>query len=280
MPLLLKFIFNSQQGRIYLAIKRPRGAFLVVQWFVQFSSVALSCLTLCDPMDCSTPCFPVHCQLPEFTQTHVHWVSDAIPPTHPLSSPSRPTFNLSQNQGLFKWVSSLHQVAKVLEFQLQHQFFQWTPRTDLYDGLAGSSCSPRDSWESSPKPKFKSINSLALSFLHSPTLTSIHDSRKTIALTRQTFVGKVISLLFNILSRLVITFLPRSKRLLISWLKSPSTVISEPKKIVCRCFHFPPSIHHQYRCSQSLWSPKGHCSNLNIRVDVCIKFFQTVKIFI
>ena len=96
----------------------------------QFSSVAQSCPTLCHPMDCSTPGLPVHHQLLESTQTHVHWVGDAIQPSHPLLSPSPPTFNLSQHQGLFKWVSSLHQVAKVLEFQLQHQSFQWTPRND------------------------------------------------------------------------------------------------------------------------------------------------------
>ena len=90
---------------------------------------------------------------------------------------------------------------------------------------------PRDSQESSPTPQFKSINSSMLSLLYSPTLTSIHDSGKTIAWTRQTFVGQVVSLLFNMLSRLVITFLPRSKCLLISWLQSPSAVILEPKKI-------------------------------------------------
>ena len=84
---------------------------------VQFSSIAQSCLALCDPMNHSTPGLPVHHQLLEFTQTHVHWVGDAIQPSQPLSSPSPPTFNLSQHQGLFKWVSSLHQVAKVLEFQ-------------------------------------------------------------------------------------------------------------------------------------------------------------------
>ena len=84
-----------------------------------FSSVAQLCPTLCDPVDCSIPGLPVYHLLPEFTQTHVHWVGDAIQPSHPLSSPS-PTFNLSQHQGLFKWVSSSHQVAKVLEFQLQH----------------------------------------------------------------------------------------------------------------------------------------------------------------
>ena len=89
-----------------------------------FSSVAQSCLTLCNPKDCSTPGFPVHYQLWELTEIHVHQVGDAIQPTHPLSSPS-PTFNLSQHQGLFQWASSSNQVAKVLEFQLQHQSFQW-----------------------------------------------------------------------------------------------------------------------------------------------------------
>ena len=91
---------------------------------VQFSSVAQSCLTLWDPMNCSTPGFPVHHQLPEFTQTHVHWVGDVIQPSHPLSSPSSPAFNLFQQQGIPQWVSFSHQVAKVLEFQLQHQSFQ------------------------------------------------------------------------------------------------------------------------------------------------------------
>ena len=99
--------------------------------FVVFSSVAQSCPTLCDPMDCSMPGFPVHHQLPELTQTHIHRVSDAIQPSHPLSSPSPPAFNLSQHQGLFQWVSSSHQVAKILEFQLQHQSFQWIFRTDF-----------------------------------------------------------------------------------------------------------------------------------------------------
>ena len=98
---------------------------------VQFSSVTQSCPTLCDPMNCSMLGFPVHHQLSESTQTHVYWVSDAIQPSHPLSSPSSPALNLSQHQGLFQWVSSLHQVARVLQFQLQHQNFQWTPRTDL-----------------------------------------------------------------------------------------------------------------------------------------------------
>ena len=98
---------------------------------IQFSSVTHSGPTLGNPMDCSTPGLFVHCQLPEFTPTHVHWVGDAIQPSHPLLSPSPPAFILSQDQGLFKWVSSLHQVAKVLEFQLQHQSFQCTFRTDF-----------------------------------------------------------------------------------------------------------------------------------------------------
>ena len=101
------------------------------------------------------------------------WCHSAI-----LSSvvPSPPAPNFSQHQGLFQWVNSLHEVAKVLEFQLQHQSFQWTPRTDLpYNGLVGSPCSPRESQESFPTPQFKSINFSALSFLHSPILTSIHD---------------------------------------------------------------------------------------------------------
>ena len=111
---------------------------------VWFSPVTQPRPTHCDSMDCSTPGLPFHHQLLEFT--HAQWVSDAILPSHPLLSPSAPNFNLSQNQGLFKWVSSSHQIAKVLEFQLQHQSFQWTPRTDfLQDGLVGSPSSPRDS---------------------------------------------------------------------------------------------------------------------------------------
>ena len=134
----------------------------------------LSHLTLCDPMDCSTLGFPVLHHLPEFAQTYVHWVCDAIQPSHPLSSPS-PALNMSQHESLFQWVSSSRQVAKVLELQLQHQSFQWIFRADLLqNGLVWSLCSPRDSQESSPTPQFKSINSV-LSFLYSPTLTSIHD---------------------------------------------------------------------------------------------------------
>ena len=140
---------------------------------VQFSlSVMSSSLRPHEPQHARPPCpsptpgvYPNPCPLSLWP----------IQLSHPLSSPSPPTFNLSQNQCLFKWVSSSHQVAKVLELQIQYQSFQWTPRTDfLKNGLVRSPCSPRDLQESSPTPQFKSINS-ALSFFYSPTLTSIHD---------------------------------------------------------------------------------------------------------
>ena len=155
-------------------------------------------------MNRSMPGLPVHHQLPESTQTHVHYDNGAIQPSHLLSSPSPPSLNLSQHQGLFKWVSPLHQVAKVLEFQLQHQSLQWTFRTNLLqDGLVGSPFSPRDSQESSPTLKIKALILQCSAFfivqLSHPYMTT----RKTIALTRWTFVGKVISLLFNMLSRAV-----------------------------------------------------------------------------
>ena len=150
-----------------------------LQHLLFVSSVEFSCSVVSNslqPQDCSTQGLPVHHQHPDSTQTHVHWIDIAIQPSHPLSSPSPPALNLSQHHDLFKWVSSLHQVAKVLEFQFQHQSFQWTPRTDfLSDGLVGSPCSPRDSQESSLTPQFKSINSSVLSFLYSPTFTYIHD---------------------------------------------------------------------------------------------------------
>ena len=141
----------------------------------QFSSVTQLCLTLCDPMNCNMPGLPVHHQLPEFTQTHVHRVGDAIQPSHPLSSPSPPAPNLSQQQSLFQWVNSLHEVAKVLQFQLQHHSFQRNTRTDvLQNGLIGSPCSPRDSQEFSLTPQFKSFNSSALSFLYESWMSNSH----------------------------------------------------------------------------------------------------------
>ena len=146
---------------------------------VQFSSVTQSCPTLCDPMNLSTPGLPVHHHLPEFTQTHVHRVRDAIHPSHPRSSPSPPDPNPSQHQSLFQWVLSSHEVAKVLEFSALASFLPKKSRVDLLQNrLVGSPCSPGDSQESSPTPQVKSINSSALSLLHSPTLTSIHDHRQ------------------------------------------------------------------------------------------------------
>ena len=143
---------------------------------VQFNSVTQSCPTLFDPMNHSTPGLPVHHRLPKFTQTHVHHVGDAIQPSHPLSFPSPSAPNPSQHQGLFQWVNPLHEVAKVLDFQLQHHSFQWIPSTDFFrmdwlDILAvqGTLKSLLQT------PRFKSINSSALSFPYSPTLTSIHD---------------------------------------------------------------------------------------------------------
>ena len=128
MPKVFTFISGSKD----LLTKQATHWIQINQFSsVQFSLVAQSCLTLCDPMSRSTRGLPVHHQLPEFTQTHVHQVGDATQPSHPLSSPSPPAPNPSQHQSLFQWVNSSHEVAKVLEFQPQHQSFQWSPRTDL-----------------------------------------------------------------------------------------------------------------------------------------------------
>ena len=118
---------------------------------------------------------PVLQCLLEFAQTHVHWVGDAIQPSHPLTPASPPALNLSQHQGLFQWVGSSHQVAKVLELQLLHQSFQWISNNILSDGLVWSPCCPRDSQEFFPPPQFKSISSLVLSLLYGLTLSSIRD---------------------------------------------------------------------------------------------------------
>ena len=183
------------------------------------------------PLDYSTPSFPVHHKLPELAQTHVHWVGDAIQTSHPLSTLSPPAFNPSQHQGPFKWASSLHRVARVSEFQLQHQSFQWTLRLisfrmDWLDLLAVQGTLKRLLQHHSSKATIFWCSAFFTVQLSHPYTTT----GKAIALTRRTFVGKVMSLLFNMLSRLVITFLPRSKCLLISWLQSPSAVILEPPK--------------------------------------------------
>ena len=176
---------------------------------VQFSSVTQSCPTLCDPMNCSIPGLPVYHQLPEFTQTHVHRVGDAIQPSHPLLSPSRPAPNPSLHQSLFQWVNFSHEGAKYWNFS-----FSISPPMNTQD------------WSSLEWTGWISLQSKGLLRVFSNTTVQKHlwhsafftvqlsqpymTTGKTIALTRWTFVGKVISLLFNMLSRLVITFLPRS----------------------------------------------------------------------
>ena len=195
----------------------------------QFSSVTQSCLTLCDPTDCSTQGFPVHLREP--TQTLVHWVGNAIQPCHPLSSPFPPTFNLSQHQDIFQWVSSLYQVAKVLKFSVS----SISPSNE-YSGLI----SFRMDWLDLPAVQgtLRSLlqhHSSKASILWCSAFLIVHLSHpymttgKTISLTRWTSVGQVMPLLFNMLSRLVIAFLPRSKGPLNSCLQSTSAVILEPK---------------------------------------------------
>ena len=198
----------------------------------QFSSVAQSCPTLCDPMNRSMPGLPVHHQLLEFTQTHVHWVGDAIKPSHPLSSPSPPVPNPSQHQSLSNESNLRMRWPKYWSF-----IFSISPSNEC-PGLT----SFRMDWldllavQGTLKSLLQHHRSKASILWHSAFFTvqlshPYMTTGKTIALTRWTFVGKVMSPLFNMLSRLVITFLPRSKHLLILWLLSPSAVILEPPKI-------------------------------------------------
>ena len=182
-------------------------------------------------MECSTPGLPVHHQLLESTQTHVHWVGDVIQPSHPLSSPSPPTFNLSQHQGLFKWVSSSITWPMYWSFSFSISLSNEHPgqisfKMDWLDLLA-----VQGTLKSPPSLQFKSINSSELSFLYSPTLTFIQDYWKNHSLDQMDLCQQSNVSAFNMLFRLVITFLPRSKCLLISWLQSPSTVILESPKI-------------------------------------------------
>ena len=163
-------------------------------------------------MNCSMPGLPVHHQLPEFTQTPVYQVGDVILPSHPLSSPSLPFPNPSQYQGLFQWVISSHEVAKELEFQLQHESFQWTPRLisfrmDWLDLLAVQGTLKSLLQHHSSKASILRCSAFFTVQLSHPYMTT----GKTIASIRWTFVGTVMSLLFNMLSRLVITFLSRNK---------------------------------------------------------------------
>ena len=191
-------------------------------------------------MNCSMLGFLVlHC-LPDFSQTHVHWIRDAVQPSHPLSSPPPLALNLSQQQGFFQWVNSLYQVAKVLKLQLQS--FQWIVRVDFpwdwdwFDLLAVQGALKSLLQPHSSKPSVLWHSAVFIVHLsHSYMITG-----KTIALTIQAFVGKVMSLLFNMLSGFVIASFQRSKHLLISGLQSLSTVILKPKKIKCHCFQFFP----------------------------------------
>ena len=213
----------------------PRRARVGVGWGngsqveIQFSSVTQLCPTLCDPMDGSIPGFPVlHCHL-EFTETHVHQVGDAIQPSQHLSSPSPPTLNLSQRQVLFQWFISSHQVAEVFSFSISS--------SNEYSGLISFNVDWLDllAVQGSLKSLLQHHSSKA-SMLRRSVLFIVELSHpymttgRIIALTRQTSVGKVTSLLFNTLSKLVIAFLPWSKYLLISWLQSPSAVIWRPPK--------------------------------------------------
>ena len=198
---------------------------------VQFSSVAQSCLTLCDPMNRSMPGLPVHHQLPEFTQTHVHWVGDAIQPSHPLSCVL--LTSIFTNIGVFSNESALlNRWPKYRSFS-----FNISPSNE-HPGLISFRLDSLDllAVQGTRKSVLQHHSSKASILWHSAffTVQLSHPHMtmgKTIALTRQIFVDKVMSLLFNMLSRLVITFLPRNKHLLISWLQSPSAVILEPPKI-------------------------------------------------
>ena len=196
----------------------------------QFSSVAQSCLTLSDPMGCSAPGFPVHHHLPELAQTHVLWVGDAIQSSHPLLSPC-PALNLSQHQGLFPRVSSLHQGPKYWSFGISispsNEYSGLISITIDWFGLAVQETLKSLLQHHSSKVSVLWCSTFSVVQLSYPYMTT----GKTIALTRGTFAGKIMSLLFNKLSRLVIAFLPRSKCFLISWLQAPFAEILEPKKI-------------------------------------------------
>ena len=182
----------------------------LTQW-THYCLVTLSCLTLWNPMDCNQPRFPIFHYLLEF----VHRVSDTIQPSHPLLFPSPPGLNLSQHQGLFKWVHSSHQVAKLLEFQLQHQSYNEHPRLISFrmnwlDLLAVQVTLKSLLQHHSSKASILQCSAFFTVQLSHPYMTTA----KTIALTRRTFVDKLMSVLFNMVSRLVITFLPRSNYLL------------------------------------------------------------------
>ena len=164
---------------------------------LQFISVAQPCLTPCDPKNFSTPSLPVHHQLPEFTQTHVHWMGDTIQPSRPLSPPSL-AFNFSHCQGLFKWVSSLHQVAKYWSFSFSisdSNEYSWliSFRVDWLDLLPVQGTLKSLLQHHSSKASILQCSAFFLVQLSHPYMTT----GKTTALTRWTFVDKVMSLLFK-----------------------------------------------------------------------------------
>ena len=201
-------------------------------------SVAQLSPALCDPMDCSMPNFPVLHHVPELAQTHVHWVSDAIPPPHPLLSPS-PLASIFPSIMVFSNESALHiRWTKYWSFSFSiSPFDEYSElisfRMDWLDLFAVQGTLKSLLQHHSSKASVLRCSAFFMVKLSYPYMTT----GKTIALNRQTFVGKTMSLLFNMLSRLVIAFLLRSKCLLISWLQSPSAVILEPKKTVCYGFH-------------------------------------------
>ena len=199
---------------------------------VQFSSIALSRPTLCNPMDCSKPGFPVHHHLLKLSQSHVHWVGDAIEPSHPLSSPLLlpsvfPSIRVFSNESILyirwpKYWNFSFSISPSNEYLGQISF-----RIDWFDLLAAQGTLKNLLQHHSSKASTLWHSAFFIVQLSHPYMTA----GKNIVLTRWTLVSKVTSLLFNMLSRVVIAFLPRSKHLLISWLQSPSSVIFEPKKV-------------------------------------------------
>ena len=230
-------------------------------------SVTQSCPSLCDPMDYTTPGFPVHHQLQESTQTHVHWVSDAIQPSHSLPSPSPPSFNFASIR-VFSTKSVLRlRWPKYWSFSFSiSPFNEYSGpisfRMNWLDLLAVQETLKSLLQHHTSKASILWCSAFFIVQLSHPYMTT----GKTTALTRQTFAGKVMSLLFNRLSRLVRAFLSRSKSLLISWLCSPSAVILETKKIVCHCLHcFPIYLP---------WSDGTGCHDLSfLNVELKANFF-------
>ena len=224
---------------------------------VQFSSVTQLCPTLCDPMNRSMPGLPVHHQLPEFTQIHVHWVGDAIQPSHPLSSPLflppiPPSIKVFSNESILpmRWPKYWSFSFSIIPSKENPWLISF--RMDWLDLIAVQGTLKSLLQHHSSKALILQGSAFFTVQLSHPYMTT----GKTIAMNRQTLVGKVMSLLLNILSRLVITFLRRSKCLLIAWLKSPSAVILEhPKNKVWPCFHCFPIYFP--------WSDGTRCHDLN-----------------